>query len=114
MNVVFYRINVVHCDSRNEQGHSAQSAEAGERVEVVQVQKKELLYEDKAKKGSVVENGVVNNRRSNFMFRLLEEQGILTHFVEGLNERKTNDGAIGSKVKKEASQELFRGPSLFS
>lgn len=79
------------------------------------MQKKELLYEGKAKKvhatdqpqfyivsykddatafngqkkGSVVGKGVVNNRMSNFMFRLLEEHGIPTHFVEELNERET-------------------------
>ncbi len=79
------------------------------------MQKKELLYEGKAKKvyrtedpevyivsykddatafnglkkGTITGKGVVNNRMSNFMFRLLEKQGIPTHFVEELNERET-------------------------
>lgn len=79
------------------------------------MQKKGLLYEGKAKKvyktedpevyivsykddatafnglkkGTIVGKGVVNNRMSNFMFRLLEQQGIPTHYVEELDERET-------------------------
>ena len=79
------------------------------------MQKTELLYEGKAKKvyatedpeycivsykddatafnglkkGTIVGKGVVNNRMSNFMFKLLEQKGIKTHFVEELNERDT-------------------------
>jgi len=79
------------------------------------MQKKELLYEGKAKKvyktddpevyivsykddatafnglkkGTITGKGVVNNRMSNFMFRLLEKQGIPTHYAEELNERET-------------------------
>lgn len=41
------------------------------------------------KKGTIVGKGVVNNRMSNFMFRLLEENGISTHYVEELNDRET-------------------------
>ena len=77
--------------------------------------KKELLYEGKAKKvfstenpdycivsykddatafngekkGTIIGKGVVNNRMSNFMFKLLEEKGIPTDFVEELNDRDT-------------------------
>lgn len=77
--------------------------------------KKDLLYEGKAKKvystndpeicivsykddatafnglkkGTIAGKGVVNNRMSNFMFKLLEENGIPTHYVEELNERET-------------------------
>ena len=32
---------------------------------------------------------MVNNRMSNFMFRLLEKNGIKTHYVEELNDRET-------------------------
>ncbi len=79
------------------------------------MQKKELLYEGKAKKvyqtedpevyivsykddatafnglkkGTIAGKGVVNNRMSNFMFRMLEKKGIPTHFVEELNDRET-------------------------
>ncbi len=79
------------------------------------MQKKDLLYEGKAKKvystedpevyivsykddatafnglkkGTIVGKGVVNNRMSNFMFRLLEKKGVPTHLVEELNDRET-------------------------
>lgn len=79
------------------------------------MEKKELLYEGKAKKvystenpdycvvsykddatafngekkGTIVGKGVVNNRMSNFMFKLLEAKGIPTDFVEELNDRDT-------------------------
>ncbi len=79
------------------------------------MEKKEQLYEGKAKKvfatdnsdycivsykddatafngkkkGTIVGKGVVNNRMSNFMFRLLEKNGISTHYVEELNDRET-------------------------
>ncbi len=79
------------------------------------MQKKDLLYEGKAKKvystdepeiyivsykddatafnglkkGTIAGKGVVNNRMSNFMFRLLEKKGVPTHYVEELNERET-------------------------
>ncbi len=79
------------------------------------MQKKDLLYEGKAKKvystddpeiyivsykddatafnglkkGTIVGKGVVNNRMSNFMFRLLEKKGVPTHYVEELNDRET-------------------------
>ena len=41
------------------------------------------------KKGTITGKGVVNNRMSNFMFKLLAEKGIPTHFVEELNDRET-------------------------
>lgn len=41
------------------------------------------------KKGTITGKGVVNNKMSNFMFKLLEEQGIKTDFVEELNDRDT-------------------------
>lgn len=41
------------------------------------------------KKGTIVGKGVVNNKVSNHMFRMLEEKGIPTHFVEEISERET-------------------------
>lgn len=41
------------------------------------------------KKGTIAGKGVVNNRMSNFMFQLLERNGIKTHYVEELNDRET-------------------------
>jgi len=79
------------------------------------MEKRELLYEGKAKrvyktddeklyivsykddatafngekKGTIVGKGVVNNRMSNIMCRMLAENGIETHLVEELNDRET-------------------------
>ena len=79
------------------------------------MEKKEQLYEGKAKKvyatddrnlcivsykddatafnglkkGTIVGKGVVNNRMTNMMMRLLEKNGVPTHFVEELSERDT-------------------------
>ncbi|MDD4316271.1 MAG: phosphoribosylaminoimidazolesuccinocarboxamide synthase [Clostridia bacterium] len=41
------------------------------------------------KKGTIEEKGIVNNKMSNFMFKMLEKQGIPTHFVEQLSDRET-------------------------
>lgn len=41
------------------------------------------------KKGTIVGKGVVNNKMSNYMFKLLEGQGIKTDFVEELSDRET-------------------------
>jgi phosphoribosylaminoimidazole-succinocarboxamide synthase len=79
------------------------------------VEKRELLYEGKAKRvyktdderffivsykddatafngekrGTIEGKGVVNNRMSNIMCQMLAKHGIETHFVEELNERET-------------------------
>lgn len=41
------------------------------------------------KKGTIVGKGVINNRMSNHFMRLLEIDGVPTHFVEELSERET-------------------------
>lgn len=41
------------------------------------------------KKGTIAGKGVVNNRMSNFMFKLLESKGVPTHFVEEVSDRET-------------------------
>lgn len=43
---------------------------------------------DGEKKGQIVGKGVVNNTMSNIIFRMLEEKGVPTHFVEQLSERE--------------------------
>jgi len=79
------------------------------------MEKKEQLYEGKAKKvfatddanlvivsykddatafngekkGTITGKGVINNVMSNHMFQLLEQQGVETHFVEQLSDRET-------------------------
>ena len=41
------------------------------------------------KKGTIVGKGVVNNRVTNYLMRLLETEGVPTHFVEELSDRET-------------------------
>ena len=79
------------------------------------MEKKELLYEGKAKKvyttedpdvlivsykddatafngqkkGTIVGTGAINNRMTNYIFKKLEEKGVPTHLVEELNDRET-------------------------
>lgn len=79
------------------------------------MEKKEMLYEGKAKKvfktedenlyivdykddatafnglkkGQISGKGVINNRMSNFLMQIMEKNGIPTHFVEELSDRET-------------------------
>ncbi len=79
------------------------------------MEKKELLYEGKAKKvyktddedllivsykddataldglkkGTITGKGAINNRMSNYLMRLLEKNGVHTHFVKELSDRDT-------------------------
>ena len=41
------------------------------------------------KKGTIAGKGVINNKMSNMMFRIMEQHGIPTHFVEELSDRET-------------------------
>ncbi len=85
------------------------------------MEKKEQLYEGKAKKvfatadkdlvivsykddatafnglkkGTIEGKGVINNKMSNFLMRILEKEGVKTHFVEELSDRET----VVKKVK---------------
>lgn len=41
------------------------------------------------KKGTIMGKGVINNRVSNHLFKMLEQNGVPTHFVEEISERET-------------------------
>ncbi|MDE7464044.1 MAG: phosphoribosylaminoimidazolesuccinocarboxamide synthase, partial [Clostridiales bacterium] len=41
------------------------------------------------KKGTIVGKGVINNRMTNYLMKKLEAEGIETHYVEELTERRT-------------------------
>jgi len=41
------------------------------------------------KKGTIKGKGVINNRMTNYLFQMLEKEGVPTHFVEELSERET-------------------------
>ena len=62
------------------------------------------------KKGTIVGKGVVNNRMTNMMMRLLEKQGVPTHFVEELSERET----LVKRVKIVALEVIIRNVSAGS
>ena len=74
------------------------------------------------KKGTIVGKGVVNNRMTNHIFRMLEEKGIPTHYIEELSDRETavkkveivplevivRNVAAGSSSKKLGIEEGFK------
>ena len=86
-----------------------------EEFKMANIEKKEQLYEGKAKKvyatndpdmvivdykddatafngekkGTIRGKGVVNNKMTNYMFGLLEKEGIPTHLVEEISDRET-------------------------
>lgn len=79
------------------------------------MEKREMLYEGKAKKvyatdnnevllvdykddatafnglkkGTIAGKGVINNKVTNFMMQLLEKEGVPTHFIEEISDRET-------------------------
>ena len=55
---------------------------------VVQYFKDDATAFNAQKRGTIVEKGVVNNRVSERLFRLLEQAGVPTHFVERLSDRE--------------------------
>lgn len=70
----------------------------GKAKKVFKTEDEDLLivsYKDDAtafnglKKGTIVGKGIVNNRMSNYLCKILEEKGIATHYVEELDERRT-------------------------
>ena len=74
------------------------------------------------KKGQIHGKGVINNKMTNYMFSLLEKEGIPTHLVEEINDRETvvkkveivplevivRNVAAGSFSKKLGIEEGFR------
>lgn len=41
------------------------------------------------KKGTIAGKGAINNRMTNFMFKMLEKEGVPTHLVEEISDRET-------------------------
>lgn len=41
------------------------------------------------KKGTIVGKGVINNRMTNYVFQVLEKEGVPTHYIEELSDRET-------------------------
>ena len=56
--------------------------------EVLQYFKDDATAFNAQKRGTIVEKGVINNKVSERLFRLLEQSGVPTHFVERKSERE--------------------------
>ena len=57
------------------------------------------------KKGTIVGKGAINNKMTNYMFKLLEKEGIPTHLVKEISDR---DRSAGSYRKKRCSRKLLK------
>jgi phosphoribosylaminoimidazole-succinocarboxamide synthase len=55
---------------------------------VVQYFKDDATAFNAQKRGTIVEKGVINNKISERLFRLLEAEGVPTHFIERLSDRE--------------------------
>lgn len=69
------------------EGKAKQIFSTAEAEEVIVHFKDDATAFDGQKKGQITEKGKINNKISNFFFKLLEEKGIKTHLLEELNER---------------------------
>ena len=56
--------------------------------QVVQYFKDDATAFNAQKRGTIIEKGVINNKVSERLFRLLEQQGVPTHFVERTSDRE--------------------------
>lgn len=65
---------------------------------------------DGLKKGTIAGKGVVNNKMSDFLFSLLEKHGVPTHFVKELNDRE----ALVKKVSIVPLEVIIRNVSAGS
>ena len=70
------------------------------------------------KKGTISGKGVVNNRMTNHVFKMMEKEGIPTHLVEELNDRETAVKKVeivkdGMKEELDDLQEQLGIPVVF-
>ncbi len=70
------------------EGKAKKVFEAGQPDHVIQYFKDDATAFNAEKRGTIVEKGVVNNKVSERLFRLLEEGGVPTHFIERLSDRE--------------------------
>lgn len=56
--------------------------------QVVQYFKDDATAFNAQKRGTIVEKGIINNKVSERLFKLLEQEGIPTHFIERLSDRE--------------------------
>lgn len=58
-------------------------------LEVIVSYKDDATAFNGLKKGTIEGKGIVNNRLSNHFFRILEKEGVPTHYIQELSERET-------------------------
>src|SRR5437762_4785115 len=56
--------------------------------QVIQYFKDDATAFNAQKRGTIVDKGIVNNKVSERLFRLLEDAGVPTHFVQRLSDRE--------------------------
>jgi len=70
------------------EGKAKKIFSTGNPDQVVQYFKDDATAFNAQKRGSILEKGVINNKVSERLFQILEQNGIRTHFVERLNDRE--------------------------
>jgi phosphoribosylaminoimidazole-succinocarboxamide synthase len=70
------------------EGKAKKIFETGDPDLVIQHFKDDATAFNAQKKGTIVEKGIINNKVSERLFRLLEAGGVPTHFVERLSDRE--------------------------
>jgi phosphoribosylaminoimidazole-succinocarboxamide synthase len=70
------------------EGKAKKIFSTGNPDQVVQYFKDDATAFNAQKRGTILEKGIINNQVSERLFRLLEQNGIRTHFVQRLNERE--------------------------
>src|SRR5881397_103989 len=56
--------------------------------QIVQYFKDDATAFNAQKRGTIVEKGIINNKVSERLFRLVEQAGVPTHFVQRLSDRE--------------------------
>ena len=70
------------------EGKAKKLFETDQADRVIQYFKDDATAFNAEKRGTIVEKGVVNNKVSERLFRLLEQGGVPTHFIERLSDRE--------------------------
>ncbi|MFQ5992817.1 MAG: phosphoribosylaminoimidazolesuccinocarboxamide synthase [Nitrospiraceae bacterium] len=70
------------------EGKAKKVFEADRSDQVIQYFKDDATAFNAQKRGTITDKGVVNNKVSERLFRLLEHGGVQTHFIERLNDRE--------------------------
>ncbi|WP_455242390.1 phosphoribosylaminoimidazolesuccinocarboxamide synthase, partial [Petrachloros mirabilis] len=70
------------------EGKAKKIFSTGNSDQVLQYFKDDATAFNAQKRGTIVEKGVINNKVSERLFRLLEQNGVPTHFIERKSDRE--------------------------